>query len=513
MLFRSPLAVHVVRNLAAEQFAHWAIPFLRLSGFEPTFTYSGYDDSFGEPLPPEAELIIFLVDWERIHLPVHELMAWLEIVLERSTAATRAPKILVTHEAMTEERDLLLPLSDLPQTSDVILVQPRVKELMDDTSRVTFGTPFYGMRALELARQIGLDVVPRVMQSGARLVICDLDNTLYDGVLAEDGVSGLRSSDDHGMVRQLLHEIAQRGVPVAACSKNAEEDVQDLLESGALLPLTLDDFAMVSAGWEPKPNQVRSILESSRLLPDQVLVLDDNPGELSQLIAEIPGLRVLPAHKPAKLKSALQVYPGLQPEHVSATNTLRSRDMQANRQRDQFANVDPKERLRELDVILTLTWGSLDNLDRLLELSVKTNQFNTNLRRLKEHELRERVCADPPLLVQVSLRDRFADSGWVGMVSGFRRGSEFVVDEISVSCRALGRGLEDLILQQALTRIQLAHDASRVIIESRQGPRNQPAVAWISRSCFSTEGGRQHEWFPSQEVSELREFVRLNEQF
>jgi FkbH-like protein len=119
----------------------------------------------------------------------------------------------------------------------------------------------------------------------------------------------------------------------------------------------------------------------------------------------------------------------------------------------------------------------------LHELSNKTNQFNTNLLRLSEAEILRRMENQDHRVVSVQLSDRLSESGIIGAVFGFVEGNELLIDEICISCRALGRQIESVFITEAIRGMTVNDDISRVSVFFRSGPRNQPALNWLGEYC------------------------------
>ena len=157
-------------------------------------------------------------------------------------------------------------------------------------------------------------------------------------------------------------------------------------------------------------------------------------------------------------------------------------DLTANRERDALLehSGSAEEYLRSLAVRLSYAVSAADDVPRSHELVRKTNQFNLSLQRLSEAELSGRIDRADAGIVTIRLSDRLSDSGLVGVVSGQVEGADLRVDVIAVSCRALGRRLEDTMLTQALRLLASDRPVARIVFAVEDGPRNKPARDWLA---------------------------------
>jgi FkbH-like protein len=221
-----------------------------------------------------------------------------------------------------------------------------------------------------------------------------------------------------------------------------------------------------------------------RIGVDAVVFVDDNPGELATVATRWTGLHTVHAKEDAEgTCRALDWYPGLWAWSVGEADALRLADLGAVTLRAQalMASADRQAYLESLQVRLDLALNPQARLARLVELSQKTNQFNLNLRRVSEVEMARRLGDRGHRVVSIRLRDRLADSGIIGLICGRREGGALVIDELCISCRALGRDLEDLMVGEAVRWMLEELPAERVEFKHQTGPRNEPARSWLAR--------------------------------
>src|SRR4029079_2127118 len=181
--------------------------------------------------------------------------------------------------------------------------------------------------------------------------------------------------------------------------------------------------------------------------------VDDNPGELASAVSQLPFLKTVYAHpEPSLTQQAIHYYPGLWRWRIESDDLKRINDLKANKERATLTNTitDPAEYCRNLQINLTFRHNPEDQLSRLADLCNKTNQFNLALRRFNLSELAKRMNQDDTCVASIQLIDRLSDSGVIAVVVAERQGNNVMVEEVCISCRAMGRKLEDTIVIMAI---------------------------------------------------------------
>jgi FkbH-like protein len=504
------LPLFVYRNWPVEYATDLLSRFLQTAGLSPRITLSDYDDTLSAPLTPQTGLAIVWMDFGRYEgRSSEDFLGWFTQRIQGIASSQRCPLLVVGSDLDDGGRDALNDsvarrLRDLP---DVTFVNPGPSNPASGNEQFVTQSRLSGARWFELARSMGCQWIPQVLHQQIRMIVLDLDNTLYGGVLGEDGIEGLAITGVHHKLHQLLADLAQKGVILSVASKNNPDDVDALLDSGRLSPLTRDSFLDIRASWLPKSSSVAELVTASRLGETSVLFLDDNPGELSEVGARLPGIQLAHASSPEQAVSLLTWFPGLWRRATSAEDASRLDDLKANTVRAALPSQDSIAYLTSLEVEIELHRNPIDHIQRVAELSNKTNQFNLGLRRLTEAEVAARLDSPASFVKAVSLRDRFSHSGLIAVVSGELVGPELIVDELCISCRALGRGLESLIIELALADAQESLGAQRVSLRYHEGPRNEPALRWLTASATPTEQGWL--WERSRTDMSIRQAVTI----
>jgi FkbH-like protein len=477
-----PIDVHFHRTVPAEHAAMLLAPFAAYAGFGVTSTFGPYDDALSFATePPAGAVEVFWLDYGRYAgMTAADVAGFVAARVAVRRAATERP-ILVLEAPDAELAECLREALDpLPDTH----LCPVTADAAGARTAALSGSTLSGAAFVAVAQALGLQWLPAALGVRLRGVVVDLDNTLYDGVVSEDGVAGIRIDDDHRALHAALRDLRARGFFLGLLSRNEPEDVDALLDGSAGLGLSRDDVDALSVSTGAKSEGLAEIAAQLRVAPQHLLVVDDNAGELAQLLSRFPALHTLHASTPRATADALALAPGLFRFRESEADLLRLDDLRANEARSALAAEagSAESYLASLQVELAYSLDDPAQLPRLAELSAKTNQFCTALARLDERELRARMGAPGSHVVGVRLRDRLSDSGLIGVLVATETTDGLLLEDVCISCRALGRGLEGLLIDEALRELCECAGATSALVAFRPGPRNAPAREWLERA-------------------------------
>ena len=485
-----PVSINVWRNHAFEAILPLMAPFSAIRAWHGEFNLGAYDDTliFNGWRPADIELL--WLDSSRFAL-APDFPAWLEWLRSRLSvlrAMSRAPIIVATWLPDIAMRDALAAMTDTcPATyfadleaactdQDIPLVDPRVAKIS--------GSPISNRAQAHLARELACRWIPAALFPPIKAVALDLDNTLHAGIVGEDGIDGVRLTDGHVRLQNQLKNLREHGVFIALVSRNEYRDVEALFAQRLDYPLRWDDFSAIEVTWGDKADAIGRIAEHLRISTDAMLFVDDNLGELNSVALKWPQLHTLYADTDADATwRAISWWPGLWRWKVESDDTKRVQDLQANRDREALAHQtdDIGDYFRMLQARLTYRIDPSDQLSRLADLCAKTNQFNLAIRRLNQAELADRFVGKDTCVMSVQLSDRLSDSGVIALVAATRKGSDLIVEELCVSCRAMGRRLENDIVLTALRNMPIFPGCEKVVFSVQHGPRNKPALEWLTQ--------------------------------
>lgn len=292
----------------------------------------------------------------------------------------------------------------------------------------------------------------------AKCLVFDLDNTLWGGVVGDDGVEGIviGNGDAEGeaflSVQHYGLAQARRGVILAVCSKNDEANALEPFERHPEMAIKRSDVACFVANWDDKAANIREIARRLNIGLDSLVFVDDNPFERNLVRSTLPMVAVPEVPEdPALVPQCLADAGYFEGVALTADDLQRTEQYRQNAEREAAAAdaTDVEGYLRGLD--MTLEWGRFDatNLPRIVQLINKTNQFNLTTKRYTEDEVRALMADDNSVGLHFRLKDRFGDNGLIAVVIGKKLGGttgDLVIDTWLMSCRVLKRRVEEATL-------------------------------------------------------------------
>ena len=326
-----------------------------------------------------------------------------------------------------------------------------------------------------------------------KCVVVDLDNTLWGGVVGEDGVGGIRLGEqapgsEFVELQRWLAGLRDRGILLAIASKNNPDDALAALRGHDAMVLREGDFAAMRIGWRPKHEGVTEIAAELGIGTDAMVFIDDNPDERALMRRMLPEVLTpeLPAD-PARYRIALERLPQLQSLRVTGEDRGRADAYGARRAREavRASSSSMDDYLRSLDLRAAAGPASAASLPRIAQLFQRTNQFNLTTRRHDAGVLAARAADPRWRLFALRAGDRFADHGLVGAALA-RIGEDggWTVESLLLSCRAIGFGLETALLA-AVAEAARESGAETMAGEFVPTGRNRPAEDFWARHGFT----------------------------
>jgi FkbH-like protein len=345
---------------------------------------------------------------------------------------------------------------------------------------------------IELSRAVRRRFVPP-----AKVIALDCDGTLWRGVVGEDGPTGVGvGADGHDRAFDVLQRrvlgLKARGVLLALVSRNEEADVWQVFEGHPGMVLRREDIAAWRIAWRPKSELLTELASSMGFSLDAFVFVDDDRAVRSEVEANAPAVTVLPLpDEPSDRPGALAALWSFDGAGATAVDLARTQLVQEEQQREQARQgaTDMSTYLRDLGLVVSIHRATDEELPRLAQLTQRTNQFNVSLRRRTLEEVT--ALARTAAVLSLTARDRFGDYGLVGMAIVAADGGEPTLDTFLMSCRALGRGVEQTLLHAVGTVATggsgaLADDPGQTRIRAPwvDGPRNAPAIDFLRESGF-----------------------------
>lgn len=327
-----------------------------------------------------------------------------------------------------------------------------------------------------------MDIVCAIKGQFKKCLILDLDNTMWGGVIGDDGLEGIQLGHGLGIGKAFtefqmwIKKLKQRGIIICVASKNNEETAKEPFEKHPDMILRLDDIAVFLANWETKVDNIRTIQSILNIGFDSMVFLDDNPFERNMVRENIPGITV----------PELPEDPGDYLEHLYSLNLFetasysnadkdRTKQYQVEAKRVSLSKTFTNEAdfLKSLNMVSIVTGFTKFNTPRVAQLSQRSNQFN--LRTIRYTEADITTMAENPDIIDLSftLEDKFGDNGLIAVVIMKKQDNDTLfVDTWFMSCRVLKRGMENFTLNTMVERAQKA-GYKKIIGEFLPTPKNK----------------------------------------
>jgi len=341
---------------------------------------------------------------------------------------------------------------------------------------------------------------------GRRVVIVDLDDVLWGGLVGEVGWTGLNlGGHDHvgeafADFQRGLKGLAARGVQLAIVSRNDEAAAFEAIDRHPEMQLRRDDFAAWRINWQDKAQNVADLLAELNLGPESAVFIDDSAIERGRVGEAIPGILVPDwPDDPTRFREALSSLRCFDSPTLTAEDRRRTTMFAAERARRSglAAAANLEDWLQTLDVRMSVEPLSIGNLDRATQLFNKTNQMTIATRRLTRTELEAWAATPGHSMLTFRVADRFGDSGLTGIAGlRFEGGQAHLVDFLW-SCRVAGRNVEDAMLHVAVARCR-AQRASTLRVEVIPTARNKPCADFFERSGLGRVADNVFAWDASQ---------------
>ncbi|MEZ3507817.1 MAG: HAD-IIIC family phosphatase [Lachnospiraceae bacterium] len=307
------------------------------------------------------------------------------------------------------------------------------------------------------------NIIKAVFGKNKKSLVLDLDNTLWGGIVGDDGVENLEIGQETSMgqvyaeFQRYLKAQKEIGVMLNINSKNEYENAVAGLEhpEGILKP---DDFILIKANWEPKSKNIVEIASEMNVLPDGLVFVDDNPAEREIVAAQVPGVAVPAIGTPEQYIRVLDHAGFFEVTELSEDDRKRNEMYKANleRQRQQSSFGDYREYLRSLQMKGTIRPFEPMYMARIAQLTNKSNQFNLTTKRCTQSEIEQFAAAKDYLTRYGKLEDKFGDNGVVSVVIGRKDAAAGALhlDLWLMSCRVLKRDMEYAMMDSVVEACQ-----------------------------------------------------------
>ncbi len=328
---------------------------------------------------------------------------------------------------------------------------------------------FFDTRQWHWAKEaVSVDAAPYVVEEylavlrpfvgkSKKLLLLDLDNTMWGGVVGEDGVENLKvgppsiEGEAHLALQRYAKQLKERGVLLAVCSKNNAEDGREPFQTLPDMHLKLDDFVAFEASWDPKPLVAKRIAKQLNIGLDSFVFVDDNPAERARMRQEAPEVLTIPVgDDAAEYVQLLHRARAFEELSLSSAGAGRTAQYQAEAKRQELAKSfeSLEEFYTSLEMVAAVREFNDADQARVVQLAARSNQFNLTTWRISPGDFQEIRQRDDRAGATFRLKDRFGDHGLVMVLVAEAKGTDLEVLAYFMSCRVIGRTMEDLAVAE-----------------------------------------------------------------
>lgn len=326
-----------------------------------------------------------------------------------------------------------------------------------------------------------------------KCLVLDLDNTLWGGILGEEGPVHLKIGGDYPgkaflLFQQQILELQKRGIILAVCSKNNESDVWEFIDNSRDQVLKKEHIAAWRINWNDKAGNIAELAKELNIGLDSMVFLDDQPAErelVKSMLPEVtvPDFPTAPYLLPLFFKNLQEQYFNIY--QASAEDLRKTEQYKQNAERrqlqQQFTNID--DFIKSLQIETTIRLNDPADLPRIAQMSQKTNQFNLTGKRYTDLELKEIIERNGKVF-SLSVKDKFGDSGLTGAAIVSLIGNEAHIENLFLSCRILGRKIENTFVEQILLGLKEV-PLENVTAVYNKTPKNQLVENFYESVGFS----------------------------
>lgn len=338
-------------------------------------------------------------------------------------------------------------------------------------------------------------LVDAIIGKTKKVLVLDLDNTLWGGVIGEDGMQGIQISEDHiGKVyRDFQNNIKQLksiGILLAICSKNNEADALEALDHHNMMILKSNDFSIKKINWNNKADNIRLIAKEMNLGLDSLVFIDDNPIERELVRQNVP--EVIVPEFPKDIDQLNKwfikdiVYPYFSKVTLTAEDVDKSEQYERNIKRKSLEiSLDLKEYIKTLGIKLVLSIDDKNCIPRVSQLTQKTNQFNLTTKRYTEGEIEQFMDDEFVHVYSVEYSDKYGKEGIIAVVIiRLLNDKTANLDSFLMSCRVIGRNVEYSILNKIVDHLAINHQISQLKAECILTSKNILAKEFYTNCGF-----------------------------
>lgn len=366
-------------------------------------------------------------------------------------------------------------------------------------------------------------VLLKVTGKAKKAVIFDCDNTLWKGILGEDGFDGIDMSE-HSKIGGLYHQVqnmavwfSKHGVLIGLCSKNNPDDVADVIEHHPNMTLKNENIVISQVNWDDKASNLRSIAETLNIGLDSLVFVDDSDFEINLIKEQLPQVLCMQVPEaiydyPAKLGEIINTYFYFSDSKADLEKTNQYKQ-QAERAKQKSKFSDITEYLRSLEMEVTFGVDKAEEAERIAQLTQKTNQLNVCTTRYTQAQI-EAIKENPnQSYISLSVKDKFGDSGLTGVAIVSYADGKGKIDDFLMSCRVMGRNIEFSFVDYMMSFLK-EHGCRTVESQYIPTQKNKPVSDFYEKCgfpvVFEKEGEKKYALAISDYNIKNIDYIKVN---
>lgn len=452
----------------------------------------GFDTWVQEVINPDASLysmdidaVIILLDgtearaWKDIEKGIERITLWKQAVVTLVSRMTDIPIFISTIDvrenrikSLSErkykyelENEWYQYVQELVERKNNLYLFDLADKIAEIGRKQFYSDKMWYMSNMPYSRE-GLNIVTAeiagiidtIFNARKKMIVVDLDNTLWGGVIGEDGIEGIELSDHkegqryYDFQRQLL-EMKNRGIVLALNSKNNQKAAEKAIQEHPAMLLRDNDFVCRKINWENKATNLKAMETELNLTEGGIIFIDDNPIERETVKGECPEAYVpeFPSDTTELISFAENIwFDYCRPLRVLGED-LRKTEMYQNEQRrkqEMGNSLNLDEYIAKLEMVIDIHRMAAGELDRVSQLIRKTNQFNLTTKRYSKSEI-EKIAGNPDNAIYVVYSsDKYGDNGLISVIILIGKEKDILIDTFLMSCRVMGRKLEEVIINE-----------------------------------------------------------------
>ena len=356
--------------------------------------------------------------------------------------------------------------------------------------------------------QISLDYIPHlanelmgyiiaILGLSKKCIVLDLDNTLWGGVIGEDGFDGIKlgptaPGNAYVEFQKCLLSLSQRGIILAINSKNNLDDALQVIKNHPYMVLREENFACIKINWDHKVTNMKAIADELNIGLDSMVFIDDDPTLREFIQLSLPQILTIPfPNDPSQLVNSIMNLNCFNTLNVTEEDLKRGEMYVQQRKRKELEETVSNigDFLRQLNIRVTIKKADKFTIPRISQLTLKTNQFNLTTRRYNEEDI-TKFSQDPNMIVECAqIEDKFGDNG-ITCVYIIKKdnNSQWTIDSFLMSCRIMGREIENGIMAYILQRAK-SKGVAKILGEFIPTKKNKPSEDFLQNCGFKKHDG------------------------